>query len=84
MIANFVGANRQALGVFLGILGMAAFLAMIAYLLSGCVKPPIDPVVYGAAIESCLQSSATCPDYVACRKRVAATYGRTYAWRCPP
>ena len=83
MIANFNGASKEALGVFLGILGMAAFLAMIAYLLSGCVKPPIDPVIYGASIESCLQSSATCPEYVACRKRVATSYGRTYAGRCP-
>jgi hypothetical protein len=82
MIANFNGARKEALGVFLGILGMAAFLAMIAYLLSGCLKPAIDPVVYGAAIESCLQSAATCPEYVACRKRVATSYGREYLGRC--
>jgi hypothetical protein len=82
MIANFNGARKEALGVFLGILGMAAFLAMIAYLLSGCVRPPVDPVVYGAAIESCLQSAATCPEYVACRRRVAASYGREYLGRC--
>lgn len=83
MIANFNGAQKHALGVFFGILGMAAFLTLIAYLLGGCVRPPIDPVVYGAAIESCLQSSATCPEYVACRKRVAVSYGRTYSGRCP-
>jgi hypothetical protein len=82
MIADFSGASKGALGVFLGIVGMAAFFELIAYLLSGCVRPAMDPVVYGAALESCLQASTTCPEYVACRRRVASSYGREYLGRC--
>lgn len=67
---------------------MKRLTCLIALLLAGCARPPspetaVEASVYAAELEACVQSS-TCPGYVACRKRVAASHGRAYNGRCVP
>lgn len=37
---------------------------------------------YAAELESCLQASPNCTQYVHCRKQVAANYGRVFDGGC--
>lgn len=63
-------------------------LTCLLALLAGCARPPspatVEAATYGAELEACALQSSTCEGYVACRKRVAASHGRTYDGRCVP
>lgn len=39
---------------------------------------------YAVELDKCERLVSTCPGYVACRSRVAASFGRPYAGRCLP
>lgn len=70
-----------------GIAGNIIGIATVASF--GCARHPspetaVEASVYAAELESCAVQSSTCPGYVACRKRVAASHGRTYSGRCVP
>lgn len=69
-----------------GIAGNVIGLATVV--LFGCARPPspasVEAATYGAELEACALQSSTCPGYVMCRQRVAASHGRTYNGRCVP
>jgi len=70
-----------------GIAGNIIGIATVVFF--GCARPPkpetaIEAATYGAELEACVLQSSTCPGYVACRKRVAESHGRTYTGRCAP
>lgn len=69
-----------------GIAGNVIGLATVAFF--GCARPPspatVEAATYGAELEACALQSSTCPGYVMCRQRVAASHGRTYSGRCVP
>lgn len=61
-----------------------------ALLLDGCSL--LAPAVatgeeirhYKAEVQACRPPGSTCEQYVACRRKVEASYGRTYNGRCEP
>lgn len=69
-----------------GIAGNIIGIATVAFF--GCARPPspaaVEASAYGAELEACALQSSTCAGYVACRKRVAESHGRTYNGRCVP
>jgi hypothetical protein len=80
--------ERAGIGLAVLFAGAAA-VALVGWLLAGCTQPPrpetaLEASVYAAELEACAVQASTCPGYVACRSRVAAAHGRTYAGRCVP
>lgn len=78
-------------GVALAVLFLGgAAVCLVGWMLAGCA--PLEPAVpigiegaaYRAELAECRERSSTCEGYVACRRRVEAAHGRTYAGRCVP
>ena len=59
--------------------------SLACVLAEGCTRvPSAAPATYGAELEVCLQTTSTCPGYLACRHRVQARYGRPLTGTCLP
>ena len=43
----------------------------------------LEAATYTAELQVCLHTSATCPGYVVCAQRAAASHGRSYVFPCP-
>lgn len=82
-----LGRAGEALAV---LFALALVVSCIAWLVAGCApaEPAVPIGIEGAAyreeLAECRERSSTCPGYVACRARVDAAHGRTYAGRCVP
>lgn len=77
----------RVLRAFVAALFVAALAMIVGPLLLGCTpraQTAVEASVYAAELEACAVQASTCPGYVACRKRVAASYGRAYNGRCVP
>lgn len=67
---------------------VGAAVCLVGWPVAGCAPPraqtAAEVTAYAAELEACAVQSSTCEGYVACRSRVAAAHGRTYAGRCVP
>lgn len=54
------------------------------FCVTGCTArdASLEASRYAAELAACEASVSTCPGYLACRQRVAASHGRTYQGRC--
>jgi hypothetical protein len=51
-------------------------------LIAGCAGVSAKPAAYELDLELCLNRSQTCEQYIECRKKVSAEYGRPFAGSC--
>ncbi len=67
-------------------MSLRSFVALLVVVLAACAppRPSAAPATYGAELELCLQSNATCRGYLACRHRVQTRYGRPLTGACLP
>lgn len=79
-----LGRRGSALVDFIGSLGFLGIVVAVVILLGGC-GPSKQAAIYGAKLEACLQTSATCEAYIACRDGVQMAEGRGhYRATCEP
>ncbi len=79
-----LGRAGEALAV---LFALGLVVTFVGWLVAGCTpraQTAAEVAAYGAELEACAAQASTCPGYVACRQRVAAAHGRTYAGRCVP
>jgi hypothetical protein len=74
--------DREDRGALALVLVLAGLSLPAACLPKSAAEVAAENARYALELERCELSASTCVGYVACRRRVAESFGRTYSGRC--